>query len=179
MTTTTAPRLAPTIPAVRPEPLRLAPAWDASQPTRRVGAPRAPAGTPALGVPVAAVRLPGRRFDEVRAALRAGGFGVLDILAQDVGPVPNVLVLELPQEEEALARLMAVARPGVGRVLITRDRGSLAAHPLRPGLDEVIDAPPHPLQVTAAALRVSGTSEYRLARWSESAFEDVPAPHSG
>jgi hypothetical protein len=111
----------------------------------------------------------------VRSVLRAAGFGVLDILAQDVGPVPSVLVLELPQDEEALGRLMAVARPGVGRVLITRDRASLVAHALRAGLDEIIDAPAHPLQVTAAALRVSGTSEYRYARWSESAFADLSA----
>jgi hypothetical protein len=29
--------------------------------------------------------------------------------------------------------------------------------------------------VTAAALRVSGTAEYQLARWSESVFRDLPA----
>jgi len=122
---------------------------------------------------VAALRLPGRRFDEVRVALREAGFGVLDILAQDVGPVPSVLILELPQDDDAVARLLSIARPGVGRVLITGDPARLAGHGLRPGLDEILDAPGHPLQVTAAALRVSGTSEYRLARWSESAFEDV------
>jgi len=110
----------------------------------------------------------------VRGALRDAGFGVLDILAQDVGPVPNVLILELPHDDEALGRLLSIARPGVGRVLITSNPTRLAGHTLRPGLDEIIDAPGHPLQVTAAALRVSGTSEYRLARWSEAAFEDVP-----
>lgn len=177
MTTTAATRLSPPVPAARREPLRLAPAWDVAPPVPAGSVSSVP-GTTAPAVPVAAVRLPGRRFDDVRAALRAGGFGVLDILAQDVGPVPNVLVLELPQDEESLARLMAVARPGVGRVLITRDRATLTRHSLRPGLDEVIDAPAHPLQVTAAALRVSGTSEYRLARWSESAFEDVSVPRS-
>jgi hypothetical protein len=174
VTTTSATRLSPTLSAARSEPLRLAPAWDAAAASPGAGSAHPHGGAPATAVPVAAVRLPGRRFDEVRSALRAAGFGVLDILAQDVGPVPSVLVLEVPQDEEALARLMAVARPGVGRVLITRDRGGLPPHTLRPGLDEVIDAPPHPLQVAAAALRVSGTSEYRLARWSEAAFEDVP-----
>ncbi len=172
MTTTSATTLARPLVPERREPLRLAPAWDAVSASPRPTAEAAPAGVCAPA-PVAAVRLPGKRFDEVRASLRAAGFGVFDILAQDVGPVPTVLVLELPEDTDAVTRLLAVARPGVGRVLITRDRARLAGHALRPGLDEIVDAPVHPLHVTAAALRVSGTSEYRLARWSEQAFDDV------
>ena len=172
MTGTPVTTLTPSLVPTSRKPLSLAPPWKAPAPSREPSR-GAPAGTPSAPEPVAAVRLPGRRFDDVRAALRDAGFAVLDIFTQDVGPVPNVLVLELPQDDEALTRLLAVARPGVGRVLITRERQQLAAQTLRPGCDEVLDAPAHPLQVAAAALRVSGTSEYRLALWSESAFEDV------
>lgn len=174
MSTTPAEALSTLDVPARREPLRLAPAWDPAAPTPPSrGAAPVTASAPSL--PVAAVRLPGSGFDEACAALRSAGFGVLDILAQDVGPVPSVLVFELPDDDEALARLLAVARPAVGRVLITRDRNRLAGHTLRPGADEVVDAPVHPLQVAAAALRVSGTPEHRLARWSEAAFADLPA----
>jgi hypothetical protein len=38
----------------------------------------------------------------------------------------------------------------------------------------VVESPCHPLQVAAAALRVSGAPEWRLARWGESVFDALP-----
>jgi hypothetical protein len=130
---------------------------------------------PAEAQPVAAVRVPPGDLADLRDALAAAGFGVLDILAQDVGPAPTVLVLDLPDDADTAARLLAASATGPGRVLVTADPSRLAGVRLRAGLDEVVEAPCHPLQVTAAALRVSGTAEYQLARWSESVFRDLPA----
>lgn len=129
---------------------------------------------PADGRPVAAVRLPGGGLDEIRDGLREAGFSVLDILAQDSGPAPLVLVLELPGDVEGDARILGAGANGPGRVLVSADRARLASAGLRPGLDEVVDAGCHPLQVAAAALRVSGAPEWQLARWSETAFAELP-----
>ena len=159
----------------------------ASSPTlasvpRRVSAPAAsqfPARSPwslrpAESRPVAALRLAGRNFSDVAEGLAEAGFSVLDILAHDSGPAPLVLVLELPTDAEGLERVLAAGARGPGRVLIVDDRGQLEGARLRPGLDAVVESPCHPLQVAAAALRVSGAPEWRLARWGESVFDALP-----
>jgi len=110
----------------------------------------------------------------VAEGLSDAGFGVLDILAQETGPAPLVLVLELPTDKEATTRLLAAGSRGPGRVLLVDDRARLDGARLRPGLDSVAEFPCHPLQVAAAALRVSGAPEWRLARWSESVFDALP-----
>ena len=128
---------------------------------------------PAESRPVAAVRLPGRDFGDVAEGLHEAGFAVLDILAHETGPTPLVLVLQLPADAEAVRRLLAASR-GTGRVLLVEDRDLVKGARLRAGLDAVVESPCHPLQVAAAALRVSGAPEWRLARWSESVFETLP-----
>jgi hypothetical protein len=130
---------------------------------------------PAEARPVAAVRLPGRDFSDLAEGLNDAGFSVLDILAHQTGPAPLVLVLALPAEEEAAARLLAAGSRGPARVLVVDDRERIAGVRLRSNLDAVVEAPCHPLQVAAAALRVSGAPEWRLARWSESVFDALPA----
>lgn len=156
-----------------PDPAGRAPAGRA--PARRTVAQQSPWGLrPADGRPVAAVRLPGGGLDEIREGLREAGFSVLDILSQDSGPAPLVLVLELPSDAEGEARLLGAGATGPGRVLVSADRARLAGAGLRPGLDEVVDPGCHPLQVAAAALRVSGAPEWQLARWSEASFADLP-----
>jgi hypothetical protein len=122
---------------------------------------------------VAAVRLPRRIFSDVRDGLREAGFAVLDILAQETGPAPLVLVLALPAEREPATRLLAAGASGPARVLIVEDREQLAGARLRPGIDEVVEDPCHPLQVAAAALRVSGAPERQLGHWSETVFAGV------
>lgn len=124
--------------------------------------------------PVAAVRLPGRDFSDLAEGLNEAGFSVLDILAHETGPAPLVLVLELPPDEEAVARLLAAGSRGPARVLVVDDRERIAGVRLRGNLDAVVESPCHPLQVAAAALRVSGAPEWRLARWSESVFDALP-----
>ena len=130
---------------------------------------------PAEARPVAAVRLPGRDFSDLAEGLHDAGFAVLDILAHQKGPAPLVLVLELPPDEDAVARLLAAGSRGPARVLVVDDRERLAGVRLRGNLDAVVESPCHPLQVAAAALRVSGAPEWRLARWSESVFDALPA----
>ena len=130
---------------------------------------------PAEARPVAAVRLPGRDFSDLAEGLNDAGFSVLDILAQQKGPAPLVLVLELPPDEDAVARLLAAGSRGPARVLVVDDRERLAGVRLRGNLDAVVESPCHPLQVAAAALRVSGAPDWRLARWSESIFDALPA----
>jgi hypothetical protein len=83
-------------------------------------------------------------------------------------------VLELPADEEAAARLLAAGSRGPARVLIINDRERLAGIRLRARTDTVVESPCHPLQVAAAALRVSGAPEWRLARWGESLFDALP-----
>ncbi len=129
---------------------------------------------PAETRPVAAVRLPGRDFSDLAEGLHDAGFAVLDILAHETGPAPLVLVLELPADEEAAARLLAAGSRGPARVLVINDRERLAGVRLRAGTDAIVESPCHPLQVAAAALRVSGAPEWRLARWSESVFDALP-----
>ena len=129
---------------------------------------------PAEARPFAAVRLPGRDFSDLAEGLHDAGFAVLDILAHETGPAPLVLVLELPADEEAAARLLAAGSRGPARVLVINDRERLAGVRLRAGADAVVESPCHPLQVAAAALRVSGAPEWRLARWSESVFDALP-----
>ena len=129
---------------------------------------------PAEARPVAAVRLPGRDFSDLAEGLHEAGFAVLDILAYEKGPAPLVLVLELPDDEEAVARLLAAGARGPARVLVVKDRERLAGVRLRGNLDAVVESPCHPLQVAAAALRVSGAPEWRLARWGESVFDALP-----
>ena len=129
---------------------------------------------PAEARPVAAVRLPGRDFSDLAEGLHEAGFAVLDILAHEKGPAPLVLVLELPDDEEAVARLLAAGARGPARVLVVKDRERLAGVRLRGNLDAVVESPCHPLQVAAAALRVSGAPEWRLARWGESVFDALP-----
>ena len=126
---------------------------------------------PAEARPVAAVRLPGRDFSDLAEGLNDAGFSVLDILAHETGPAPLVLVLELPQDEDAVARLLAAGSRGPARVLVVDDRARIAGVRLRGNLDAVVESPCHPLQVAAAALRVSGAPKWRLARWSESVFD--------
>ena len=128
---------------------------------------------PAESRPVAAVRLPGRDFGDVAEGLHEAGFAVLDILTHESGPTPLVLVLQLPADAEAVHRLLAASR-GPGRVLLVDDRDVLKGARLRAGLDAIVESPCHPLQVAAAALRVSGAPEWRLARWSESVFATLP-----
>jgi hypothetical protein len=130
---------------------------------------------PAEARPVAAVRLPGRDFSDLAEGLHDAGFAVLDILAHEKGPAPLVLVLELPDDEEAVLRLLTAGARGPARVLVTNDRERLAGVRLRGNLDTVVESPCHPLQVAAAALRVSGAPEWRFARWSESVFDALPA----
>ena len=130
---------------------------------------------PAERKPVAAVRLPGRRFTAAREALRDAGFEVHDILRRETGPAPCVLVLELPASAEVAARLLEAGARGPGRVLLVTDRGQVPPAARRPGLDEVVERDCHPLQVAGAALRVSGAPEPMVARWCEAAFEGLPA----
>jgi len=129
---------------------------------------------PAEARPVAAVRLPGRDFSDLAEGLQEAGFAVLDILAHEKGPAPLVLVLELPDDEDAVARLLTAGARGPARVLVVNDRERLAGTRLRGNLDAVVESPCHPLQVAAAALRVSGAPEWRLARWGESVFDALP-----
>jgi hypothetical protein len=129
---------------------------------------------PAEARPVAAVRLPGRDFSDLAEGLHEAGFAVLDILAHETGPAPLVLVLELPSDDDTVARLLAAGSRGPARVLVVDDRARLAGARLRGNLDAVVESPCHPLQVAAAALRVSGAPEWRLARWSESVFDALP-----
>jgi hypothetical protein len=129
---------------------------------------------PAEARPVAAVRLPGRDFSDLAEGLNDAGFSVLDILAHQTGPAPLVLVLALPAEEDAAARLLAAGSRGPARVLVVDDREQVAGVRLRAHVDAVVESPFHPLQVAAAALRVSGAPEWRLARWSESVFDALP-----
>lgn len=130
---------------------------------------------PAEARPVAAVRLPGRDFGDVAEGLHEAGFAVLDILTHETGPTPLVLVLALPADADALRRFLAAGARGPARVLIVDDREVVQGARLRPGLDAVVESPCHPLNVAAAALRVSGAPEWRLARWSESVFETLPS----
>jgi hypothetical protein len=140
-----------------------------------VPAPRSPWSLrPAEARPVAAVRLPGRDFSDLAEGLHDAGFAVLDILSHEKGPAPLVLVLELPDNEEAVARLLTAGARGPARVLVVKDRERLAGVRLRGNLDAVVESPCHPLQVAAAALRVSGAPEWRLARWGESVFDALP-----
>jgi hypothetical protein len=152
-----------------------APARDLAPSRARGSAGSAWALRPAESQPVAAVRLPRRSFSDVRDGLRDAGFAVLDILAQETGPAPLVLVLALPPEREPADRLLAAGAGGPARVLIVEDREQLAGARLRPGVDEVVEDPCHPLQVAAAALRVSGAPEHQLGHWSESVFARVSA----
>jgi hypothetical protein len=130
---------------------------------------------PAEARPVAAVRLPGRDFSDLAEGLQEAGFAVLDILAHEKGPAPLVLVLELPDDEDTVTRLLTAGARGPARVLVVKDRERLAGVRLRGNLDAVVESPCHPLQVAATALRVSGAPEWRLARWGESVFDALPA----
>jgi hypothetical protein len=137
-----------------------------------------PAGSPwslrpAESQPVAAVRVVGSAFSDVRDGLREAGFAVLDILSRETGPAPLVLVLEVPQNDELAERLLAAGANGPARVLIVEDRDQLSGARLRAGVDEVLEGPFHPLQVAASALRVSGAPEWQLAHWSEAVFAGV------
>jgi hypothetical protein len=124
---------------------------------------------------VAAVRVVGSAFSDVRDGLREAGFAVLDILSRETGPAPLVLVLQVPQDAELAQRLLAAGGNGPARVLIVEDREQLAGARLRAGVDEVLDGACHPLQVAASALRVSGAPEWQLAHWSEAVFAGVPS----
>ncbi len=158
------------------------PILDSATPLPFVPAARAGVRLPAqqgsgtgTGRPVAAVRLPRSIISDARQALRDAGFGVLDILTAEVGPTPSVLVLGLPDDHDAADRLLAAGRTGPGRVLLVGDRARLAGAALRPGQDEIVDLPCHPLQVAAAALRVSGAAAGELSSWAESVFAALPA----
>jgi hypothetical protein len=166
--------LAPS-PVLAPDVVTASPASPARPARTPLPAQRSPWSLrPAEARPVAAVRLPERDFSDLAEGLNEAGFSVLDILAHETGPAPLVLVLALPDDDEAVGRLLAAGSRGPARVLIVADRERLAGIRLRGNLDAVVESPCHPLQVAAAALRVSGAPEWRLARWSESVFDALP-----
>jgi hypothetical protein len=146
--------------------------------THRFDAPHAADQRPDLRLanqqPVAAVRLPESTFAEVAIALRGAGFTVIDIGAQEVGPRPQVLVLDVPDDDDAARRLLATAPPGgAGRVLVKQGAAGPTADQVVAGRDEVVDAPSHPLQVAAAALRVGRKHDHVFSTWARRVFDDV------
>ncbi|MGZ4591587.1 MAG: hypothetical protein ACXV2I_12460 [Actinomycetes bacterium] len=145
--------------------------------TRRFDAFPAPAELAGrrAGQPVAAVRLSADLFAEVAIGLRNAGFTVLDIDAHEVGPRPQVVVIQVPEDEVAARRLLGASANGAGRVLVKQHAAGPSAEDLVPGQDEVVQAPFHPLQVAAAALRVGGSSELLFSTWARRVFDDLPA----
>lgn len=124
--------------------------------------------------PLAALRLSGADLRAVADGLRSAGFDVLDIRAHPVGPVPTVLVLELPPEESVRRRLLEVSADGPGRILVGPRLDEVEVKGLRPGLDLLVQPPFHPLQVAAAALRTAAASPRDVGAFAGRAFEDLP-----
>jgi hypothetical protein len=124
-------------------------------------------------LPVAAVKMPPELFDEVATGLRNAGFAVLDIEAHEVGPRPHVMVLQVPDDEQAARRLLAAPARGTGRVFVKPAGKGPSAADLVAGQDEVVQAPFHPLQVAAAALRVGRAPELLFSTWARRVFDDV------
>jgi hypothetical protein len=120
---------------------------------------RRPAWTlhPVENRPVAAVLLSGALLQAIGDPLQEAGLAVL----------------EIPADVDGARRLLAAGAGGPGRVLLVPEDGRCIAAFLRAGVDEMIELPWHPLQVTAAALRVGGAPEWQIARWSERAFSDL------
>lgn len=145
---------------------RLAPVPRQAGPARWAQTPQP--SSPA--VKVAAVRVSERLFPRVAASLRDAGFAVLDIAAHPVGPRPSVVVVELPEDDAARRRLLATKAAGAGRIFLD-PRPAEASPSVLPGGDEVVQAPFHPLQVAAAALRVSRAEQRTLADWARQAFD--------
>jgi hypothetical protein len=125
--------------------------------------------------PIAAVRLSDATFPGVVAGLHQAGLDVLDINAHEVGPRPQLIVLELPDDEAAARRLVRGSGHGPGRLFVTRgpDLYSLAGQ--TSGCDEILQVPCNPLQIAAAALRVSRAPEHLFLEWARRVFDDIRA----
>ncbi|MDQ1664155.1 MAG: hypothetical protein QOH75_186 [Actinomycetota bacterium] len=130
---------------------------------------------PAAEAPIAAVRLSGATWPGVVAGLHQAGLGVLDINAHQVGPRPHLIVLELPDDDEAARRLVTANGHGAGRLFVTRDPERFALTELLSSRDELALVPCHPLQIAVAALRVSGSPEHVLLEWSRRVFDGARA----
>ena len=128
-------------------------------------------------VPVAALRLPGHVLRAVAPLLEDAGFEVLDIAARTHGPRPQLVVLELPADEEAGLRLLVPPQGGPGRLFLAAGELGGWAVPQWPG-DEIVRSPFHRLQVVAAALRVGRLPAEVVTDWSDRVFDDLtPAGH--
>jgi hypothetical protein len=127
--------------------------------------------------PVAALRLPGHVLRAVGPLLEDAGFDVLDITTHERGPRPSLVVLELPDDEEAGRRLLAPPPSGPGRLFLAA--GDVPAWAtLQWAADEIVRSPFHRLQVVAAALRVGRVPTELVSSWAEHAFDDL-GPTSG
>jgi hypothetical protein len=122
--------------------------------------------------PVAALRLPGHVFRAVAPLLEATGFDVLDITAHERGPRPQLVVLELPEDEQTGRALLAPPQNGPGRLFLSPgELGPWAT--IQWAGDEIVRSPFHRLQVVAAALRVGRAPAETVAEWSDLAFDDL------
>lgn len=128
--------------------------------------------------PVAALRLPGHVFRAVAPLLEDAGLDVLDITAHERGPRPQLIVLELPDDEQVGRRLLAPPPGGPGRLFLAAGEIGDWATLQWPG-DEIVRSPFHRLQVVAAALRVGRLPAEAVAGWSERAFDDVTPGRRG
>jgi hypothetical protein len=143
-------------------------------PTRPYADPGVPADpTPAHDcAPVAALRLPGHVLRAVAPLLEDAGFEVLDITTHERGPRPQLVVLELPDDEATGRRLLAPPPSGPGRLFLAA--GDVPAWAtLQWAADEIVRSPFHRLQVVAAALRVGRLPAEAISRWADHAFDDV------
>lgn len=120
--------------------------------------------------PIAAVRLSAAVLPGVTAGLHQAGFAVLDINAHEVGPRPDVLVLELPDEQEAARRLLATSGNGAGRLFVTQAQDTLVATKAA-SHEEIVQVPCHPLQIAAAVLRAGRAPEHVLRDWATRMFD--------
>lgn len=130
-----------------------------------------PAARPAATPRIAAVRLSSQTFPGVVAGLHQAGLGVLDINAHPVGPRPQLIVLELPDDPKDAGRLVRGSGHGPGRLFVTRDADHLPLASDVSGCDEIVLVPCSPLQIAAAALRVSRVAEHLLLEWARQVFD--------